>query len=245
MENFIVQIILGILIILTASMIQGITSFGFSLVSLPLLGIFLPLKIIVPMLIIYSLVLNTIILYHIRHYINLKPITILVIAGIIGTPFGTYLLRISNENTLKILVGVILTFSAITNYFGYKIKVKNEKLTYIPVGLVSGLLNGSVSLGGPPLVLFLTNQGVEKQVFRANLTTYFLILNIITIPTYFINGLITKDVIQYTVYLLPALVGGALLGVALGNKVNENWFKKLTLALITVMGIVSIISGIG
>ena len=244
MNSLVVQMLLAVLIIFLSSIIQGITSFGFSLVALPLMGIFLPLKIVVPMLVLYSLVLNIIILYHIRSHVNLKQITILVIAGIIGTPFGAHLLKIIDDNLLKVIIGIIVTISAIINLYGYKIKVKNEKLSYIPVGFISGVMNGSVSLGGPPLVLFLSNQDVEKQRFRANLTSYFLILNIFTIPTYIIGGLITNEVMQYTIYVLPGLIIGAFVGVKLGNKVDETIFRKLTLGLIIGTGILSIITGI-
>lgn len=243
MEDMLIHIILGALIIFFAGMTQGITSFGFSLIAVPMLGLFLELRIIVPILVIYSLILNTIILYHIKESIDFKRISILVIAGIVATPFGTYLLRVWDENTLKILIGVIITFAAIINFYGYKIKVKNERLSYIPVGLSSGLLNGSVSLGGPPVVLFLSNQEVEKQVFRANLTLYFWILNITTIPSFFLSGLITNEVIHYTMYLFPGLIIGTLLGIKLSNKVDENLFKKLTLSLIISMGVLSIVSG--
>ena len=244
MDTTALTMTLAILIIFLSSIIQGITSFGFSLVAVPLLGMLLPLKVVVPMLVLYSLVLNIIILYHIRSHANLKQIIILVIAGIIGTPFGAHILKVVDENILKVVIGVIVTISAFINLYGIKIKIKNEKLSYIPVGFVSGLMNGSASLGGPPLVLFLTNQGVEKQRFRANLTSYFLILNIFTIPTYFLGGQITPNVVSYTLYALPALIIGAFLGVRLGNKVDEALFRKLTLGLIIVTGILSVITGI-
>jgi hypothetical protein len=109
---------------------------------------------------------------------------------------------------------------------------------------MSGLLNGSVSLSGPPVILFLTNQGTEKQVFRANLTSYFFILNIITIPTYIYGGLITSEVLKYTLILFPALILGVILGIKGAERVDENLFKKLTLVLVVIMGILSIISGI-
>ncbi len=238
------ELILAAIIIFISSVIQGITSFGFSLVALPLLGMLLPLKIVVPMLVLYSLILNIIILSHIRTHVRLKQIVILVIFGIIGTPFGAHLLKVTNENTLKVVIGILVTTSALINLYGYKVKVKNERLSYIPVGFVSGIMNGSVSLGGPPLVLFLRNQEVEKQTFRANLTSYFLILNVFTIPTYFLGGLITSEVISYSAYVLPGLVLGAFVGVKLGNKFDEELFRRLTLGLIIVTGILSIITGI-
>ncbi|QNO14675.1 sulfite exporter TauE/SafE family protein [Alkalicella caledoniensis] len=244
MDSLILQTLIGAIIIFFSSMTQGIASFGFSLLALPLLGLFLPLRIIVPVLIIYSFILNSIILYNIRQHINLKRIYIVAIFGIIATPFGAHLLKIMDENTLKIIIGVIITISTLANFLGYKFKVKNEKLSYMPIGLVSGLLNGSVSLAGPPLVLFLSNQGVEKQIFRANLTLYFWILNVITIPTYFFSGLITQEVVNYSAYLFPGLIVGTLLGIGVGNKVDELLFKKLAMSLIMAMGLLSIVSGI-
>ncbi|WP_350342903.1 sulfite exporter TauE/SafE family protein [Proteinivorax tanatarense] len=237
MDISVLQILLGILIIFLAATTQGIASFGFSIISLPLLGIFLPLQVIVPMLIIYSLVLNSMILQNLKEHINFKGIWVLVVAGVIGTPFGAYLLKVVDENTLKIAIGIILTLSAILNFYGIKIKVKREKLTQIPVGIVSGLFNGSASIGGPPIIIFLTNQGVKKQVFRANLTLYFWLVNIVTIPTYVVGGLITTEVIQYTILLLPGLLLGTIVGIKLGNKVDEIFFTKLTLVMVMVMGL--------
>lgn len=241
---FAAQVVIGIIIIFFAGMIQGITSFGFSLLAVPLLSMFIPFKIVVPMLIIYSLFLNSIILYNVRKHVNLKKIYILVIAGIVGTFFGTYALESLDESILKIVVGVIITLSAIAFIKGYKMPVKNEKLSYLPVGLLSGLLNGSASLSGPPIILFLKNQGAEKQIFRASLTSYFWALNISTIPIQMARGLIDKNVMTYTVYLLPGLVIGVLVGIKLGDRVDEEFFKKLTLGLILFMGVLSIISGL-
>ncbi|SHJ76377.1 sulfite exporter TauE/SafE family protein [Paramaledivibacter caminithermalis] len=240
----VILIMIGFIVIFSAGLVQGATSFGFSLLSVPLLSIFLPLKIIVPMLVIYSFIMNSIILYQIREYVKLKRISLLIISAVIATPIGANLLINLDESILKIIVGVIVTISSILFHFGYKIKVDNEKLAYVPVGIVSGLLNGSVSISGPPVILFLTNQGTEKQVFRATLTAYFWILNIMTIAIFIYKKLITIEVLKFTSYLLPALIVGVLIGVKLGNKVEEETFKKLTTVLIVIMGILSIISGL-
>ncbi|WP_425449036.1 sulfite exporter TauE/SafE family protein [Dethiothermospora halolimnae] len=243
MSQEILIIIAGLVVIFSAGFIQGVTSFGFSLFSLPLLGLFMPLKLVVPMLVVYSLIMNSMILYNVRKDINLKKIYIMIISSFIATPIGANLLINVSESLLKISVGIIVTISAIAFYFGYKVKVKNEKIAYIPIGFFSGLLNGSVSLSGPPVILFLTNQGVKKQTFRATLTAYFWVLNIMTVITFTYKGLINGEVMEYTGYLLPALIVGVLLGIKLGNKVKEEIFEKLTTVLIIIMGILSIISG--
>jgi len=244
MTNEILIVIIGFVVILCAGIIQGATSFGFSLLALPILAAFIPLKVIVPMLVIYSLIMNSIIFYKIREYVELKRISMLIIAAVIATPIGANMLISLNESILQVIVGGIVTISALSFYFGYKLKIDNERIAYIPVGFLSGLLNGSVSLSGPPVILFLTNQGVEKQVFRATLTAYFWILNIMTIVTFLYKKLINTEVLKFTGYLLPALIIGVLIGIKLGNRVKEETFKKLTTILMVLMGLLSVVSGI-
>lgn len=235
-------IIFSLIIIFLSGLIQGITSFGFSLIAVPLLGLFLSLKIIVPLLIIFSFILNGIILYQLRSYINFKEIIILIIAAAIATPIGTNVLITIDESILKLLVGVIVLFSSIMFKFGLTVKIKNEKKAYFPVGFISGLLNGSVSLSGPPVILFLTNQKKNKQVFRATLTSFFFTLNIITIIVFMYNGLITPRVLKLSSVLLPGLIIGSLIGIKIGNHVKEKVFVNLTIVLIASMGILSIVS---
>lgn len=240
----ILTIMLGFLVIFSAGLIQGATSFGFSLLALPLLGIILPLKVIVPMLVIFSLIMNSMILYKIRKYVNLKRISILTISAVIATPFGASLLNSIDEGILKVSIGIIVTITAIAFQFGFKFPVKNEKLAFIPIGLTSGVLNGSLSISGPPVILFLSNQNTDKQTFRSTLTAYFWILNLITIFIYVYNKMMTIEVIKYSGYLLPALVIGVLVGIKLGNLLKENTFKILTTILIISTGILSIITGL-
>ncbi len=234
----------GLVIIFTAGFLQGLTSFGFSLLAVPLLSFILPIKIIVPISIIYSLIMNAIILYQIREHVNLKKIYLLIISAVIATPIGANILLNVSEEKLQIIIGVIVTVSAIFFHFGYRVQLKKEQIALIPIGIISGLLNGSVSLSGPPVILFLTNQGLGKQAFRATLTAYFWILNIMTLFTFLYKRLITVEVLKLIGFLLPALVLGVMLGIALGNRVKEDHFKRITIGLILIMGILSIISGI-
>ena len=244
LQNEILMMIIVFFVIFLAGCIQGMTSFGFSLLSLPILSMIIDIKVIVPMLVIFSLVMNSIILYKIRRHMKLKDIYVLIIIAALATPLGAKLLINVNKEVLQVVVGVIVSFSAVFMHYGYKVSIKNEKLAHIPVGFMSGLLNGSVSLSGPPIILFLTNQGVEKQVFRATLTAFFWILNIVTIITFYFNSLITGEVFKMTSIAMPTLIVGVLLGVHFGNKVKDQIFKNVTTVMIILMGMLSIVTAI-
>lgn len=236
---------LGFISILLASIIQGITGFGFALIAVPLLSFVIPeLRNITPIIVIYSLLTNVIIVFKSRRYIDLKKIIPLIIFGIIATPIGTYILLYVNVSTLKIIIGSIITITAFAMLKNLKIKINNEDISYGIVGFLSGLLNGSTGLSGPPVVLFLTNQNTDKDVFRANLTFYGLATNIFAIILFIAEGIINTSVINFTMLYLPALIIGVFGGIIISAKINETLFKKLTIYLITCLGLYTAISAI-
>ena len=113
------------------------------------------------------------------------------------------------------------------------------------IGLISGLLQGSTTVSGPPVALFLMNQGIRKLSFRANLAVYFLIMNFIAIGFYLINGIITTESINYVITFFPGTMLGLFVGIKLAHKVDEKVFKRIVLVLVLIAGLLSIASGFG
>ena len=234
---------LGFISILLASFTQGITGFGFALIAVPLLSLFIPeIRNITPIIVIYSFLTNIIIVYKSRHYIDLKKIIPLIIFGIIATPIGTCILLYVKVNTLKIIIGLIITITAFAMFKNFKIKIKNESLSYGIVGLLSGLLNGSTGLSGPPIVLFLTNQNTDKDAFRANLAFYGIATNTFAIILFIVEGIVNTSVISFTILYLPALIIGVFAGIKTSTKINEIVFRNITIGLISFLGLYTVIS---
>ena len=237
-------ILIGSFIFLVSAMLQGLSGFGFSILAIPLITLFISPRTAVPVLILFSMIINIVVLYSTWKEINLRKIWILLFFAIIAMPLGAHLLVILNENTLKIFIGCFIFVFGLLLLLGFKKQFKHEKLSMIPIGLISGLLGGSISISGPPIILFMANKGVEKHAFRGNLAIYFFLLNIFTIPVYFLNGLFTKEVFSYSVVFFPGLLAGVIAGNLLSHKIKEDHFKKLILILLILMGILSLISGL-
>ena len=119
-----------------------------------------------------------------------------------------------------------------------------EKIGYTIAGSLSGFLNSSISMSGPPVALFLSNQGADKNEFRANITIYAIILNVFTIATYLYNGRITKKIIKNSVWLIPAMIVGVIVGIISLKKLNEKTFKRIALLLIIFSGSWTLINAI-
>lgn len=230
----------GFLVVIIAGFFQGLTSFGFALIAMPALSRIISIQEAVPIVVMLSLFTNFLILKDCYRFINLKKIWLLIIASFIAAPFGTYSLVFINGNYLKLFTGALIIAVAIILISGKKFVVKNEKMAFVPVGMLSGFLNGSISMSGPPVALFLTNQGANKNEFRANITWYALFLNVFTIITYVYNGLITRNVLANTGGLTVSMAIGVFIGIKTVNKLNDNLFKRIALVLIIISGIVTV-----
>lgn len=238
---------LAMAIFFVSNLILGITSFGSAMIAVPLLSLFFPLQTLVPIFIVYGLVINMILLLPLYKNVELVNMSYLVLAGMLGTPLGTYLLVVLDDGILKIGVGIIIIISAWAIYTGCSFHLKNEKMGNVTAGFLSGLLNGSLTMSGPPVILFYSNNKLAKQAFRANLALYFLLLNVVSVPVMYFGGLLTPQVVHYILVLSPSLVVGAagvIIGIKLGNRINNVVFNQVTLILVGMMGLLSIFSGL-
>ncbi len=229
-------------IIAISALIQGVTSFGFSLVALPLLAFVMPFDQVVPLLVLFSLVLNAIMLSKLYRFVNIKLILMLILGGALGIPIGIYLLKVASPTLLKQMAGGIIVLVASVLISGKRLMLSKPEKYYGPLGLVAGVLQGALSLSGPPIVLFLSNQEVDKMTFRANLTAFFTAMNVISLPGFVISGVVSGPVVKLALTTLPMMVIGLILGMYLVQFLNEVWFKKASLTLMILSGFMAIIT---
>jgi uncharacterized membrane protein YfcA len=115
---------------------------------------------------------------------------------------------------------------------GRAFPLKSDRLAYIPVGLLSGFLNGSISMSGPPVALFLSNQNIPTETFRANITLYAILLNLFTLVTFLLGGLLSHRVLFDTLCLVPCMLAGVALGIWAVPRISQPVFRKMVLCLI-------------
>lgn len=221
------------------SFVQGASGFAFSLVSLPLLMLVIPQREAVPLLTMMGLLINSVVLFSAGRRADPRRFLPLLAAGVAGTLPGILLLQTLPERPLRIAVGITISLAAAAYAAGARARIRNEKAAMIPVGLLSGLLNGLMTFGGPPVIVFLANQDAGKEEFRAGLSFYFLGLNILSLPLLAARGLLGSAALAQAAPLLPSVLAGSALGAALSRRIPEVAFRRIVLALLAILGISS------
>ena len=104
----------------------------------------------------------------------------------------------------------------------------------------SGILNGMVGMGGPPLVLWLMAHGWSTREFRAFTQTVFT-LGIpfqLTVLAWMSPVPILGDM-GWAVLYIPLVLGTGLLGVRLGNLFSKDLLRRLALTLLFATSIMA------
>jgi uncharacterized membrane protein YfcA len=228
-------------ILFFANWIQGVSGFGRGLIAIPLLSFFIPMDQVIPMMILTGL-LTTLLMFLKNHKnTDIRKILLMSLLGIAGTTAGVSLLKVLPVFHLKIIIGTLIMLFALLIAAGFSIRVKRMKLAFGVTGFISGFLSGSLSIGGPPVVFLLQGIREEKDAFRGNISLFFLIVSVFSVLNLFLNGMVSGDILRYSLVFMPVILLGTLAGHLFSRKVNEIFFRKLVTGLLFLSGLSAVI----
>lgn len=231
-----VYIIAAIAVIMGAFM-QGCLGFGFGMISVPLmLLVHMPPGLVIPLQIPLSMMLIVPLAWQVRHHFNYRLVIPLWVGALLGLPVGMWILNHLNVYLLSMSVGVILVFMPIVMLMGWSHPLPNRFYTLVPVGMMSAILQGSISISAPPIILFLSNQGMDKDTFRANILLYFGGLGVIAFSNFAYQGMYTGEVLKMFALLVCCVPIGGWAGARLSRRIPQKLFRTLTLMVSALMG---------
>ena len=229
---------------LVAAFIMSITGFGFVLITTPLLLFLVDPK----TAIVYNVILGTLIcipvLWDSRKFFRPRKIAILCLSNIIGIPLGIYALSQLSSPVLRLVVIVTTVIFAGLLAGGVTIKIGRENLGCGVIGFFSGILSTSTGIGGLPVILFLLNQGWPKDIFRANLTAYFIFSGAVAAVALGFSGVVTVKLFFNALMALPAMAVGYYLGALLLPRINALVFRKISIYVLMGTGLLGILDAV-
>jgi len=229
-----------IAVLVLSSFLQTITGFGFAIITVPLLAFVLGAKETVMLVMLTGLIVKLFLLPSIKEEGSYKAVLPLSIASIIGAIPGAYVMTIISGAVLKVFMGVVLLLSSVAMWNNCFVPVKHLKITESIIGGISGFLATTTSINGPPIVLYYLNSKMEenKAVFRANLTRYFLIINVASIIISYLAGTLKMgELWVHTLISIPALYLGFVLGEKYFCRIDHELFRKTSIIMVFVSSI--------
>ncbi len=200
-------------ILLSAYFIRGITGFGSGLIAVPLLALFLPLRFVVPLVLLLdftaSLVLGGL---HFKRVLW-NEVGILIPFSIVGVALGTSLLVNLPQAPMLVALAVFVFMFAVRSMLNLHGEKPVSRLWALPASLTGGTVGGLFGTGGPPYVIYLSHRIRDKGELRATLSALFFIEGLTRIASFLIVGLLlTTQVWIAYVIALPLVLGALYLG---------------------------------
>lgn len=226
---YIDSFILIALIIFFASFTQGMTGFGFALISVPLVGILAGVKYAIPLAAICGLVVNIYLILKLKNHVKFLDLQELLISAIFGIPLGAAFVIYTDQVILKKILGVIVLIFVFLSIF--KIVKQNgiqKKWGYL-FGFASGLLGGAFNTNGPPILIYFYLQGYDKIKQKASITGFFIITSTTVVVTHLVLGLSNSVIWMDAIKLFPVVLIGIILGQILFNKISTQLYNVLIL----------------
>jgi uncharacterized membrane protein YfcA len=113
------------------------------------------------------------------------------------------------------------------------------------VGLTSGVLTTSISVSGPPIVLWLEARGVRPDELRASLAASFLALNLAGVAALVAAGGTGQTVEPGRLLpLLGLVVAGHIAGALAFRRLDSRSFRFVVLGLVLAAGVASAVAGL-
>ncbi len=233
------QIVEVAAVFVAASVLSAVAGFGFGLMSVPLMSLAVDVRQAVVLSTMVGLGVTTIQAVQWRRHADRGVLRRTVLAAYLGMPFGYWLFVHVEARWLKLALGVAVLAAVVLLVRRIDLRDAGPGLDYA-AGLVSGVLNTSLSTNGPPLAFALQAKGMEPNAFRGTISAIFLSCNVASFALFASRGYVTRSALVTVLVALPAVVVGLLLGGRLRPHVDAKRFRALVLALLTVAGIMAI-----
>lgn len=225
------------LILFFASFTHSVAGFGFAMVSMPPLVGLVGVRVATPMTALLSILIQVPILLRYRKSFRWPNIVQLAITVTLGVPIGVLALKRVNPDIITTLLGVIVAGYALYSFFAPRLPELKSPLWAYPFGLLSGILSGAYSTGGPPLIIYADFKQWEPAEFKVNLQGIFMFTSAAQMISHLAAHNLTVTVWKDVLFALPGVIVGAVIGLSLDKVINLVLFRKIVLFLLVLLGL--------
>jgi len=236
-----IDIGLAVLSSFLGAFVFSTVGFGIGMTSTPvLLFVFDPQTVVVVVNTV-SLVLFVLIIIQTRSSLPIRQITPIGISGVVGVPFGIFVLGWANTSILRLGITILIILLTLAVAVNTQSPILNRRFAGNVIGFIVGVLITSTGVGAIFLVLFLLARNWSKNALRGGLSLYFLFLEGAAVLSYLATGMMTFErVVLISISIVPSLAGFGLASLVV-SRMNEIMFQRVVIFVIIVTSLIVIV----
>jgi hypothetical protein len=225
-----------------AGVVKGTVGFGLPMIAAPVLAGFIgPRTAVVVMSLVNvasaALIVGRAGAFPMRAHLSaIAPLGLTTLGGVL---VGAQLLAVLSPVLLSALVGISAVAFALLSAVGVQLTIPRERRNVVGVliGLGAGLLAGTTSIFGPPMVMYLHALEIPKRDFVVLLNILFGSSTLVQIASYAALGLYTGPVLESAALTGVCVLVGVGFGFLVQDRVNQRLFNRFVIGVIFLVGL--------
>ena len=217
----------------------GISGFGATIIIVPVLAQLLPLKFVVPLLVLLDLAASIMMRAHkATQARDLGEIRWMLPFMLTGMALGAYLLKAAPERWLMLALGVCVAgYALITLLRNRGVGGTIARWWGAPLALLGGIGSSLFGTGGPVYAIYVSRRLHDPGVMRATMSTIIAISVVVRIVVFSLAGLLLKmELGVAALCLLVFMAGGLLLGMRLHSRMKADDVRRVVHMLLVMSG---------
>jgi uncharacterized membrane protein YfcA len=171
-----------------------------------------------------------------RHHVR-----VLIPGALLGIVLGALAFGVVPVEWVRLLIGLIAVTFTLNRWFDLAQRLgakagKPGPLIGFLSGATSGLTSTMAHAGGPPLLVYLLPQRMEKTVFVGTSVVFFAIVNYLKLIPYGLLGQLSTNNLGLSLLFAPLAPLGIWLGLRLERRIPEKPFYRLSYAILFATG---------
>ena len=243
MEYSLAVYLVAPLVVFAGYLVFGIGGFGATIVMVPILAHFLPIKVLVPLCL--YLDFSAAILLRARKGgvwwpegeggRELRSILPFMLSGM---ALGAWVLQVVAERWLMLALGCFVAIVALVNLLERPGAARRiARIWGVPLGVLGGVGSSVFGTGGSVYALYIARRLPEPGEMRGTMSAIIAISVLLRIPIFALAGLLFKrELIEGWLLLMPMLVAGLYCGMRLHDRMNPAQMKQVIYTLLIVSG---------
>lgn len=202
-------------------------------------------QLLVPTVVLTSLLGQMISIVSVKTEITLARATPFLSGGALGVPLGVLIiLPMLNTTLFRLSIGIILLVYCTIMFSGRRLPLVRSGgwLADSGVGLIAGVMGGATGISGPPMILWCSLRGWEKEAQRATFQSFFIGTQILTIGIFMARGLINVNSVQLALVAAVPIVLSSWVGSRVFKRFTGPQFQKAVYGLLFVSGLILVIN---
>lgn len=234
------SVVIAVVFLALGGLVKGATGAGAPVLAVPAMAMLYDVKLAVVIMMVPNLLTNIWQWWQYRKsLLGTRFVVLFASAAAVGTIFGTWLLATLPQEFLSLTLAAVVFVYVAFRFLrpGWVLSDSTALKLSMPVGVISGALQGASGISAPVSLSFLNAMRLERPTFIATVSVFFLMMTVTQIPALMALGIMTPALFGVSALALIPILAMMPVGARLAQRFSKDVFDRVMLAMLVLLAL--------